>query len=335
MFGRIAKIGSLMIVASLTLTACDPPMPPEVRAALAEQSYTCVEGDTRLSAPPAISAVATDWQDSVSTNCVGMSITPAAKPDKNVELQIGEIDKTCQAYLSVPFAVDAVVLAVQLTDISQVNLSADAISKIASGEIAAWNDPEIAKLNSSFDMPSTPIKITSELSGAQVKSLTDWLSRSAKKNIELQLTAGKLSDISEGQLVLTSYSAAMSASLPMVSIDTVVPEIGSISSAASMFKVSKDATGVATSFDAKAKPIAPEGVDVAPQPYQAVDLIPLNLCGADSLKTRAAARYILRQDSQGSLGLSTVVALPENLRLESLVSVSKGLPEPEITEPAE
>jgi hypothetical protein len=96
---------------------------------------------------------------------------------------------------------------------------------------------------------------------------------------------------------------------------------------------SKSANGIVQlTFNPKAKPIAPEGVDVAPPPYQAVSVINLNLVGVDSLKTRAAARYILRQDSQGSLGLSTVVGLPENLRIIALTEVSKGLPEPVITE---
>ncbi|MFM2321144.1 MAG: hypothetical protein RL612_291, partial [Actinomycetota bacterium] len=111
----------------------------------------------------------------------------------------------------------------------------------------------------------------------------------------------------------------------------VIPEVGSISSGASMFRATASEGIVLLAFDAKAKPVAPEGVDVAPAPYQAVSIINLALSGIDSLKTRAAARYLLRQDSQGSLGLSTVVGLPENLRIIALTEVSKGLPEPVFT----
>ena len=43
------------------------------------------------------------------------------------------------------------------------------------------------------------------------------------------------------------------------------------------------------------------------------------------------ARYLLRQDSQGSLTL--VAGLPVAVRAESLAFVSKGLPTPLNTEP--
>ena len=339
MSARLIKVVALIIGASFLLTACDPPMPPEVKAALAEQTYTCELGDTQLSAPEAIAAVTGDWQASVESNCPGMTITPAAEADANVELQIGDIDQAiCTPYATVPFAVDGVVLAVMLTDITNVNLSAETIAAIWAGDITVWNDPAIAELNPNFEMPATPIGFGTELSAEKAKPLTEWLSRLAGKSIALQGGSAKLASIAEGQVVVTSYSAAMNLSLPMVGITTaagsdgVIPDVGSFNSAASMYRTKVSDGVVGLSFDSKAKPIAPEGVDVAPAPYQAVAVINLNLCGSDSLKTRAAARYILRQDSQGSLGLSTVVGIPENLRIIALDVVSKGLPEPVITE---
>jgi phosphate transport system substrate-binding protein len=333
---RFLKIVTVLIGASFLLTACDPPMPPEVKAALAEQSYTCELGDTQLSAPESIAAVAGDWQATVEANCPGMTITPASLPSESVELQIGEIIGT--PFASVPFAVDGVVIAVMLTDITNVNLSAEAIEGIWSGKIISWNDPLIAALNPNFQMPATPIGFGTELESTKSKPLTDWLTRLAGHTITLSGGTAKLSGLTEGQLVITSYSNAMALSLPMVGISAgegtegVIPEIGSINSGASMYQ-SKSVNGIVQlTFNPKAKPIAPEGVDVAPPPYQALTIINLNLVGADSLKTRAAARYILRQDSQGSLGLSTVVGLPENLRIIALTEVSKGLPEPVITE---
>lgn len=330
---RILKIATLVIGATFFLTACDPPMPPEVKAALAEQTYTCELGDTQLFAPESIAAVAGDWQASVESNCPGMTITPVAKLSDQVELQIGEVIAT--SYESVPFAVDGVVIAVSLADITNVNLSAEAIEGIWSGKITAWNDPLIVALNPNFEMPATKITFGTELDATRVKPLTDWLTRLAGHSISLTGGAAKLATLSEGQLVLTSYSNAMALALPMVGISSgegtegVIPEVGSLNSGASMFQ-SESSSGK-LSFNSEAKPIAPEGVDVAPAPYQAVSMIYLNLVGQDSLKTRAAARYLLRQDSQGSLGLSTVVGLPENLRIIALTEVSKGLPEPVIT----
>jgi phosphate transport system substrate-binding protein len=314
-------------------------MPPEVKAALAEQSYTCVEGDTKLSAPEAIAAVAGDWQSSVESNCAGMTISPVANIDSQVELQIGAVDsKNCTPYASVPFAVDGVVLAVNLTDITNVNLSAQVIEEIWAGKITTWNDPAIVELNPNFQMPATAISFGSEISAEQAKPFTDWLGRLAGHPVKISGGSTKLTSLSEGGIVLASYSDTVTLGLPMVGISSgkgsegVVPEIGSINSAASMYQAKSINGLVSLTFNPKAKPIAPEGVAAAPAPYQAVSVINLNLCGVDSLKTRAAARYILRQDSQGSLGLSTVVGIPENLRIIALDAVSVGLPEPVITQ---
>jgi hypothetical protein len=97
-----------------------------------------------------------------------------------------------------------------------------------------------------------------------------------------------------------------------------------------MFKSTVSGSFISLKFDPKAKPQAPEGIAVAPLPYQALALINLRLVGEDNLITRAAARYLLRQDSQGSLGLSSVIALPESLRAIALSTVSVGLPQPTI-----
>lgn len=334
---RVFKVVTTVVAAIFLLTACDPPMPPEVKAALAEQTYTCVEGDTKLSAPSAIALVSGDWQSSVEANCPGMTITPVEASDEGVELQVGATKK-CVAFSRVPFAIDAAVLAVSLPDITNLNLSAEAISAIWSGKISNWNDPVLVDLNPAFELPNTAITFGSEITEAEAKPLSDWLTRlsgDAQTFVGPELSLDAMTD---GGLVLTKYSAAVEFGATMVGIaakageDGVIPELGSLNSGASMFKTETQDGLVTSIFNPKAKPIAPEGVDQAPAPYQAVAVIELNLCGTDSLKTRAAARYLLRQDSQGALGLSTVVSLPENLRLVSLDQVSKGLPEPEITE---
>ncbi|MFM6977569.1 MAG: substrate-binding domain-containing protein [Micrococcales bacterium] len=329
MSARLLKVVTLAIGASCLLTACDPPMPPEVKAALAEQTYTCEPGDTQLFATESIAAVAGDWQAAVESNCAGMTITPVADLTDKVELQIG--GAPANVYSSVPFAVDAVVIAVNLPDITNVSLSADVLEKIWAGQISAWDDPAIAKLNAGFTLPATPITFGNELDAVAAKPLTDWLTRLAGHQVALTGGNAKLSTPTEGSLVVTAYSSAMALGVQLVGIDGVIPEVGSINSGASMYQAKTSSGNVTLSFNPKAKPIAPEGVAVAPAPYQALWVINLNLCGTDSLKTRAAARYLLRQDSQGSLGLSTVVALPENLRIVALAEVSKGLPEPVIT----
>jgi hypothetical protein len=97
-------------------------------------------------------------------------------------------------------------------------------------------------------------------------------------------------------------------------------------SAGTQLKLTKTDTGITVKMDYTAKPVPPLGSDVAPVPYGAIYPVNLSLCGKPSLLQRAVARFMLRQDSQGTL--TTFVSLPENLRGESLLGVSKGLPEP-------
>lgn len=339
MISRSIKATVLLVISALTLTACNPPMPPEVLAALAEQTYTCEAGDTQISAPVEIAAVATDWQGSVSTNCEGMSITPAAAPSAAVELQIGDpADASCVSYATVPFAADAVVFTANLDGISNVNLNAAAVEKIFKGEIANWNDPLLVKLNQGFEMPDLAITYGSQLTADAAKPMTDWISRLAKHDVAFAAGDAAIDPMTAGALVLSNYSKASALGITMVGIiagsntekDLVVPDMGTVSTGATQFSIKKNGGSLELTFNANAKPIAPVGIDVAPNPYQAVSIVNLRLCGTDSLKTRAAARYILRQDSQGSLGLTTFIALPESLRIEALAAVSKGLPMPSI-----
>jgi hypothetical protein len=56
----------------------------------------------------------------------------------------------------------------------------------------------------------------------------------------------------------------------------------------------------------------------------------MKLVGDDNLVTRAVARFLLRQDEEGTIGGSYLLPLAEATRIEALASVSKGLPEPVI-----
>lgn len=329
---------ALALTATLSLTACDPPMPPEVLASLAEQTYTCEAGDSQLAAIEAVAAVAADWQFSVETNCPGMTITPVETASETTALQIHEANQSTsgQAFSSVPFALDAVVLAAALPDITNVSLSADVLEKISRGEITNWSDAAIARLNASFEMPDLEIVFGSEISTSEASPLSAWLTRLLGKSFEFGSGSATLDDFADGALVLTKFSRASEYTATMVAIvtesapDGVLPATESITTAATMFKAKTENGLMALTFDAEATPIAPEGINEVPAPYEAVTTINLSLVGEDNLVTRAAARYLLRQDSQGSLGLSYVLALPESLRAIALAEVSIGLPQPTI-----
>ena len=69
------KLVAAMLLVSPMLTACDPPMPPEALAALAEASFTCVEGDVLASFSDEVAEGAPFLAENLAMNCPGMSYT--------------------------------------------------------------------------------------------------------------------------------------------------------------------------------------------------------------------------------------------------------------------
>jgi hypothetical protein len=106
------------------------------------------------------------------------------------------------------------------------------------------------------------------------------------------------------------------------------PDMMSVQTASSQWKIKKTETAVTVSIDFAAKLVPPAGFDEAPAPYQIIYPVNLSLFGTDNLGARATARYLLRQDSQGSLTL--VSSLPVSVRAEALAFISKGLPTPTV-----
>ncbi|MFM2277092.1 MAG: hypothetical protein RIT12_488, partial [Actinomycetota bacterium] len=106
------------------------------------------------------------------------------------------------------------------------------------------------------------------------------------------------------------------------------PDLAGIQSATTQWKYSESDAGVAVVLDPSVEPTPAEGSDIIDNPYQAIYPVNFYLCGEDQLSTRAVGRFMLRLDSQGSLGGSYYAPLPEAIRIASLMRISKGLPTP-------
>ena len=61
MFGKTLKVTAIALGLVVGLTACDPPMPPELVAELAERSYTCVDGPVTVAVPEGMTDMADAW----------------------------------------------------------------------------------------------------------------------------------------------------------------------------------------------------------------------------------------------------------------------------------
>jgi len=346
---RILSAVAILGTAAISLTACDPPMPPEVLAALAEQTYTCVQGDSSFTSDTEIADVVSGWADSLSYSCVDpeptMTMTPAAKA-ADAQVVVSDYAPSCSIAASVPLAVDAGAFVYTESDISTLNLSPKSIAGILSGTITNWN--QLAKDNPGYDMPNLPLTLYPQADSLALKSVTDYvasqgitLPASLKVSAVDHLDNTPATTLAEGELAIVPNSFAVRAGLYPASIylgldDTkqpiiATPDVSGIQSGSTQWVTSTSGGNVSVKLDYSKKPIATEGSDVAPSPYQILYPVNFYICGNDELLPRAVGRFVLRLDSQGSLAASNYAPLPEATRIEALLAISRGLPTPKPT----
>lgn len=360
MFSKKIRNGLSVILAAslaLSLTACDPPMPPDVEAQILEQTYTCVDGNTTVSLPESMTDLGFQWADSLTFSCVDPE--PAMTLEMLGESVAADISVSayaldtalCTPLATVPFALDAGEFAYQLSEAGSLNLSPKTIAAIFKGEITNWNDPKIADENPGSVFSDLPIIVRKDADEQALKSVTSWFSRldaalpdsvfSPTQNVNLSTFV----PLEEGEIALVQHSLSMQLGLMSAAIylgadkETQEPILAisdtfGIASAATQLVAKKQGTtGVTMELDPKIEPVAQAGMEDAGIPYQAIYPVNLTICGEDSLLHRAGALFLLRLDSQGALAASVYNPLSEQIRVESLAMVRKGLPLPEL--PAE
>jgi hypothetical protein len=286
--------------------------------------------------------------DSMTGNCTAMTATPVG---------VGEaaqifIDSSapaatvCDATYTTPYALDAAVLSITLEQSAGVVLSPTSVAGIFNGTIKTWDDPKLAADNQGEPVGTGPISVLPITDAKALKAFSAWYQHltgkpftatdiKAKRNLSVE----DLGTLEEGTIALLPYSTFTAYSvyaevIPLAAniladktvAEGVMADASAFISAGTQLKLTKTDAGITVKMDYSAKPVPPLGSDVAPVPYGAIYPVNLSLCGKPTLLERAVARFMLRQDSQGTL--TTFVSLPENLRGESLLGVSKGLPEP-------
>lgn len=193
--GIVLVVG--MGMAALALTACDPPMPPDVAAAVAERQLTCQAGTVRVSVPEAFPGSMTAVGDALTSACAQQGVdqmTTEVADDPTAPVRIvpaapsqAELDDfrssacTSGDVLVVPAFAYPVSLAFNAPGFEGIVLSADAVAGILSGSITTFSDPAIAATNEGYDFSSLPpitVVGSSTPSGA-VEAMTSWLSQQA------------------------------------------------------------------------------------------------------------------------------------------------------------
>jgi len=363
MFANIAKFSVLALAAATLLTGCTPPPPPEVLAAWAEQSPTCIEGDASVYLPHEVVDSAQSLADGVSLTCDGsskaLSMMSATLTDSINDASIvvatdGNFGSQ-KPYSSVPWAVDAAVLVANLPNNSSLNLTPAIAAGILDGSISDWSDAAIAKANPEEVFDAAPIVVSPESTQNVIDSFSSWMTYLGAKDfkatkLKAQQSVGLdvLQNLPIGAVALVPLSLKtefdINAEVPFIAAGVLIADpadpkakiavaadsVG-VASSASQMVVTKNGSDLVASIDHSLAPVPPAGADTADPAYGAIFAVYMKLVGKDNLVTRAVARFLLRQDEEGVIGSTYLLPIAEAPRIDALAWVSKGLPDPVIT----
>ena len=344
---RVVKAAALALVVSFSLTACDPPIPPGILALQSELEVQCEDGEVSAVFPESMTDLGVNWSDSLVFACENMKVSLLDNTATESDVLIAEsslLAGRCTPFATVPVAIDAAVLVFNIPDFFEIFLSAQQILDIFNGTITNWSDPALAEFNGEFPLPDLPIILPTEATPSAKAALTDWISRLSGSQLDLSAVADTteyneifLASPSEpGAISISSYSAATYMGSPFAAVvaDPTDPlsfiraQYTSLLAASTQLTSSIEGATMKIALDPNIEVQAEAGLDEVVQPYQAIYAMDMALCGEDNTLKRSMARYFLRQDSQGVILSSTLMPLPENIRVDAISIVVVGLPVP-------
>ena len=338
------KVLALVISAAalIGLTACDPPLPPEVRTAILEQTVTCESGDVAIAADEALASVVDFVSETITYSCPDAYVA-LAEDQATADLLLTSSPDEGSGFSYLPFALDASLLVTNLTDLGSLTLSASSIEMILAKEITMWNDAALVADNPFETLPEIPITLVESARPQVIVAFEAWMSRLLGRDYSSGLNPDPSFDYNDiaygevGSFGLLSFHDNFDAYLLSAGIATdgeggfVGADLQSIASAGTQLEVSVEGvvTSLVMNFDLE--PQAQAGADTAPTPYQAVFPLFVAYRPDGALAPKATGMFLLRSDTQGDIEQFNMSMLPEAFRIEAVGVISQGLPQPELT----
>lgn len=342
---RLLKLLAIAAVSLATLTACDPPIPEALLIAEAEKQVACGTGEIPIALEYAYADLSYSWGELAAASCPDFSFLEELDPSLASLVSSAEPIDACEPYARAPIGLDAAAVVFYLDEAFSLNLSPSVIGGIFDGSITQWTDGAIVELNPDIEFSEQPIIVVSEAPPAAILSLQTWISSDSGSESTLSLLtpttevdwSSIIFDLEPGSIALVPGSEALvngvvPANIVLNSDEVVLLDQGSLNAAATQLTFDATDNEVLAAYDPTIEVAPFGGASEAVLPYSAIYPIYINLCGEDNLDTRAAARFMVRLDAQGLMATSTLVALPESLRVASAKVLSVGLPQPEVTD---
>jgi hypothetical protein len=187
---KSVKLAAALLLVSPLLTACDPPMPPEALAALAEATFTCVEGDVPAYFSEEVAEGAPFLAENLAMNCPGMSYTIVEAAAAELVASSSELDGPGgAAYATVPYAVETGVFVITSSAGASALLSPDTIQGILDGSITTWDNPSMLADNGGFAPLEGPLTFVNVSESEAVEALEIWYQHYSGKELAHSIDA--------------------------------------------------------------------------------------------------------------------------------------------------
>lgn len=252
---------SLAAVAALTLSACTPPMPPDVLAAQAESQIQCQVGETTVSTPEAFAGSMSAVGLGLGGVCPEQTVleVPATDPAPLALVDRAPTQQDIDAFAAAscpagePIVIPAfaypVTIAYNVIGLEGVVMTPEIVAGILTGTITTWEDPLITAENPDFDFTGLPPLTLMSVESPQgsVEAMTSWLAVEAPQ-AWTQGTVGTL----EGSQVFarsTDMVAEMAAIESSVAVLPVFQAFSNVLATANLPVTLDDGTSVVVTAD--------------------------------------------------------------------------------------
>jgi ABC-type phosphate transport system substrate-binding protein len=240
--------------AALLLSACTPPLPPDVLAAQAEANITCQTGAQNVSIPEDFAGASDAVNATLAGTCPDQSLVEVA-PGEPASLvitemaptaeQIAAFEKICPSgTIIVPVFGYPVVLTLNVIGLEGVVMTPQALAGILDGTVTSWTDPLITDANPGTDFTGIPDITVMSLEGPSgaINAMTAYLSKVAPES----WTAGTVDTLSIGTKFATTADLIAEFTMTDGAI-SVLPAIQAVNAGLPM--ASADINGTTISVD--------------------------------------------------------------------------------------
>ncbi|MDO8733125.1 MAG: substrate-binding domain-containing protein [Actinomycetota bacterium] len=272
-----AVIGATVVA----LSACTPPMPPDVLAARAEAQIQCSKGNVDISRPQEFSGAMSTVGDALASVCPDQTVTEVDPGGEAPVELLGQAPTpqeilafktaSCPAdkIITIPAFAYPVTIAYSVVGLEGLVFTPQAAAGVLNGTVTTWEDPLIADANPDFDLSGLPpISLVSvEVPSGAVSAMTTWISqqdsaawpdgplatlKAGKKFADQEAMLAEML-ASEGSLAVLPIFTAVnngiaSANLPVKGADLNGQEVDTVVTAddVQLYKVGSGATNVTT-----------------------------------------------------------------------------------------